>query len=107
MPTCPNCRHTWTAPKRTKPQQTAPDTAEKSEAELYAHYKRTAPAEDIAFWIANVRMSAGLLLWFKGLALAQPDLNRTDFYRQFRNLQDAWRRERNAEEIAERLTDVA
>lgn len=51
MPTCPSCRHTWTTPKRPRPQPAAAliSTAELSIAELYKYYKRTAAAEDIAF----------------------------------------------------------
>ena len=49
MPTCPSCGHTWDAPKRVATPVPAPDLSTLSTKALYAYYKRTAPAEDVAF----------------------------------------------------------
>jgi hypothetical protein len=76
------------APARVLPSA---DTAAMTDAELYAHYKRTAPAEDLRFFL-RVRMSDALRIWAEGITKpTAQDLAR---------LRVAWRTQRAAEERA-------
>jgi hypothetical protein len=87
------------APKRARVAVDAPavDTAALTDAQLYAHYKKTAPYEDLAFVIAHVahdetRTAAERLAreCFDDTRVLR--IPRPEFYRRLRSLQDRWRR---------------
>jgi hypothetical protein len=67
------------------------DTATMTDAELYAFYKRTAPAEDLRFFLRG-RLSDALRL--RAEAITKPTA------RDLASLREAWRIERQAEERA-------
>lgn len=95
-------------------------TAELSRADLYAHFKKTAPLEDLRFFLAQtrpVRRQHGL----PGVALlglftpaGKLTVKRAEFYRQLTNAQDVWRQdaarrwalERACERTAARWADA-
>lgn len=93
--TCPQCKHTFTPtpkPRAAKPLTGPPvDLGTLTDAELYAHYKRTAPADDVAFFVARHPGSlAGVAL----LERARAGLARTTVFRELAVLQvDARRAE--------------
>lgn len=59
--TCPNCSHTFTPETRQRSTPAAvADTATMTTAELFAHYKRTAPLEDLRFILRAPDLSPGL-----------------------------------------------
>lgn len=64
------------------------DTAAMTDAELYAYYKRTAPAEDLRFFL-RARMSNALR--YRAEAIAKPTAS------DVVSLRTAWRTERQAE----------
>ena len=73
------------------------DTSRLSDAELFRHYKRTAPVEDLRFFLRHARLSPDLRADGEALlALGCRDtggtLSRSDWYRQLTALQDRWRR---------------
>ncbi len=76
------------------------DTATLTDTQLYAYYKRTAPFEDIAFWIARAQMSDALRARF--VALADTG-NAQRIKRKLPSLQAQWRRESNAREFQAHL----
>jgi hypothetical protein len=100
---CPTCGRKFTA---TKPKPTEPtaDTATMSNAAMFAHYKRTAPLEDVRFMLRVARMSDGLRAGFEALELAiqQTNPTRAAIYREYGQLQAAWRAESNARDRAVR-----
>lgn len=88
-------------PRKAKPTLAhAVDVATMSDTELYAHYKRTAPAQDLAFWLTHATLTPALRAGFVALDVAnrQTTIPRTDFYRQLTALQALWRRASNARE---------
>lgn len=106
---CPTCGRTMTA-RKLKPAAGPVDTATLSTADLYAHYKRTAPYADLAFWIntgTNPRPVADALAH---LLLTCFDVNneltiqRAEFYRRFTAIQALWRKLTN--EAARTATDA-
>jgi hypothetical protein len=71
-----------------------------SDAEVFAYYRRTAPVEDLKFFLRVAQMSPELRADAQAL-LNGPRLPRTEHYRRLVALQDRWRRERNeADRIA-------
>jgi hypothetical protein len=69
-----------------------------ADADVYRHFKRTAPIEDLRFFLRHARLSPELRT--KGdvlLAIGYRDtggtLTRSDWYRRLTALQDRWRRE--------------
>ena len=73
------------------------DTSRLSDAELFRHYKRTAPVEDLRFFLRHARLSRDLRADGEALlALGCRDtggtLSRSEWYRRLTALQDRWRR---------------
>lgn len=95
---CPHCQQTI---KRPKPRLVvSTNTAELSDAELFKHYRKIAPIEDVKFWLQNAVMSDGLRGAFQALkdAAELTSIPRADFYRQLTALQALWRKESNIRE---------
>lgn len=108
MPTtCPCCHRAMPKPRPVKATltdlSTLPDTA------LFAHYKLTAPIEDLRFFLrcpslsAEIRTDAAALL---DVQIASP-MPRPEFYRRLTALQDRWRHLANARERSARETAAA
>lgn len=80
---------------RPKPKSHEPaavvDTASMTDAELYAHYKRTAHAEDLRFFLRGGKSEALLV---RARAITNPTAQ------DLARLREAWRIERTAEERA-------
>lgn len=97
---CPTCHRPLSTPKR--PILVAPvNTAQMSDAELYAHYKKTDRIETLRFWIRNaVSMSPELRSGFEAFYASVQTITITPqaFEREFLNLRSTWRRERDAAE---------
>lgn len=101
MTTCPTCGHRSRETKKT----TVPvDVATMTDTDLFAHYKRTAPQEDLKFFLKLTTLSP--VVRANAESLIGSTLSRTEFYRQFTYLQDVWRRETNAADRAERMAVV-
>lgn len=81
-------------PARVRPSA---DTAAMTDAELYAHYKRTAPAEDLRFFLRG-RLSDGLRE--RAEAIMKPTA------RELTSLREAWRIEREAERRAAGIPSI-
>ena len=74
------------------------DTSRMSEADLYRYYHRTAPVEDLRFFLRHARLSADLrasgeALLAVGCRETGGALSRPEWYRRLTALQDHWRRE--------------
>ena len=67
-----------------------------TDSELYAHYKRTAPAEDLKFMLAHARLSDELRRDAEA-TLDQPS------HASNARLRQRWRQERNLADLADRL----
>lgn len=91
---CTCCGQTIKAPKTAR--EVLPlDTSAMTDTQLFAYYKRTAPVEDIRFWIGHATMSDALLSRFVALS----DTGETArIKRELPALQAEWRREANARE---------
>lgn len=85
-----------------------------SDADVMIYYKKTAPIEDLKFFIRHcgddsIRQDARRLL-AASIKPATDNLllgNRKEFYRQLTSLQDYWRQRRNRQEQTARQTRVA
>lgn len=99
--TCPTCGRKLTAAKRTTSAITAAiATADMSNKELFAYYKKTAALGDVRFMLAKT-LSADLRARFADLERdVVGGLGRVDAYRQYVNLQADWRAESNARDRA-------
>lgn len=69
-----------------------------SNADLYRHYHRTAPVEDLRFFLRVARLSPSLraigdALLVDGCRETGGALTRSEWYRQLTALQGRWRRE--------------
>lgn len=96
---CPHCHQPIKPAKPRKPALVhAVNVDAMTDAELYAYRKKTAPLEDLKFWLRNAIMSAQLRAGFEALQIAanQTTIPRADFYRQLCALQAVWRKESNA-----------
>lgn len=101
------------APKRARKAGVAEpiDTATLGEAELFAHYKKTAPFEDLAFFrlrtvtFADTREAGAELARDCFDEAGNLQISRPEFYRRLRNLQDRWRRETREAEQRQREAD--
>ncbi len=93
MPTCPSCSHTWGSTRAVKAIVPV-DIATMTDAQLFAHYKKTSLLGDVIFW-QRTQMSDALRDRFESL---ESDIvhgfPRAESLRQLHALQDAWRRER-------------
>jgi hypothetical protein len=109
--TCPCCGRPFGRSRRTEP--TPVDTRTLSDAEVFRYFKRTAPIEDLRFFLRHARLTPelradGEALLAVGYRDTGGQLSRTDWYRRLTALQDRWRREtadvrhtNNAEPLAE------
>ena len=99
-PTCPCCGRPVRRPRHT-PVPTEPlpvDTSQMSDAELFRHFKRTAPVEDLRFFLRHARVSRELradgdALLAAGCRDTGGTISRSEWYRRLTALQDRWRRE--------------
>ncbi len=98
---CPGCGRPLRRPRpgTPKPAEAAPvNTSRLPDAELYRHFKRTAPVEDLRFFLRHARLSRELradgdALLAAGCRDTGGTLARSDWYRRLTALQDRWRRE--------------
>lgn len=103
MELCPCCNRTMPKPRRVSAEPA--DTSTLDVKALYAHYKATAPIEDLKFFLRSptlpkmVRCDAEALLH----TMTQNPLPRAEFYRRLTALQDRWRIVANGIEAAEKL----
>lgn len=103
---CPTCGRAYAKPKAA-PDRTSIDPT--SIAEVYAHYKRTAPVEDVRFALrVGVVMSPELAIdWAVLLADVEAGrVQRAEGYRRLYRLQERWRRDRLYAERAERASMI-
>jgi hypothetical protein len=92
--TCTSCGRPMRRPRQASELATllAPvDTRLMSGVELYRHYHRTAPVEDLRFFLRHARLSPALRA--AGCRDTGGTLTRPDWYRSLTALQDRWRRE--------------
>ncbi len=100
--TCPHCHRPMPKPKLVT---STPAKSDMTDAQLYAHYKQTAPLADLAFWLRTAELSPTLRAGFDALGVVATNttIPRPAFYRQLTALQDLWRQESNARERQEHL----
>jgi hypothetical protein len=99
--TCPSCGRPIRRPRHTPVPAEASasvDTREMSDADLYRHHHRTAPVEDLRFFLQYARMSADLrasgeALLTVGCRETGGALSRSEWYRRLTALQDRWRQQ--------------
>lgn len=97
QPCCPTCGRALPKPKAVKVADSI-DLATMTDEQLRAHYKKTAPVEDIRFALrVGVRLGTVAPAWEALLGLA-PQLTAAEAKRRLVSLQGQWRRERNARE---------
>jgi hypothetical protein len=82
------------------------DTNRLSDTDVFRHYKRTAPVEDLRFFLRHVRLSPDLRadgesLLADGCRDTGGMLSRSEWYRRLTALQDRWRRDTAAEPLPE------
>jgi hypothetical protein len=101
---CPYCGHT---PKARKVAPVVARLVETmTDAQLYAEFKRTAPAFDLRFFIdhavnaksATMADACAMLREHVSDSDSLVGISRPEFYRRLRNLQDDWRRASTARE---------
>jgi hypothetical protein len=95
---CPCCGRPVRRPRLTAQPAVPVDTGRLSDADLFRHFKRTAPVEDLRFFLRHARLSTALradgdALLAAGCRDTGGTLTRADWYRQLTALQDRWRRE--------------
>jgi hypothetical protein len=97
---CPGCGRPMRRSRDTaRSIDSAPvDTSVLSDTEVYRHYKRTAPVEDLRFFLRHARLSPALrteghTLLAAGCRESNGTLTRAEWYRRLTALQDRWRRE--------------
>ena len=86
------------------------DTSTMDLKTLFAHYRATAPLEDVRFMLRHLNgYSLELRAGFEVLELAILHTNptRKAIYQEYGRLQDRWRAESNARDRAERLRHAA
>ena len=100
---CPCCGRPIRQPRHTSSGAIVAlvDTSRLSDAELFRHYKQTAPVEDLRVFLRHARLSPDLradgeALLAVGCRDTGGTLSRSDWYRRLTALQDRWRRETNA-----------
>ncbi len=105
---------TTKAPKAPKPApSTEPiDTANLKRDELYAHFKKTAPVEDLTFFlnathdtISQSQIDEATILVGLFDANGKLTIPRPEYYRRLVTLQDHWRQDAGARWTAERAAD--
>ena len=101
MLNCPSCGRPLQRPRQSlRPVEPASpvDTSALSNAELFRHFKQTAPVDDLRFFLRHTRLSpalqaAGEALLAAGCRETGGTLSRADWYRRLTALQDRWRQE--------------
>jgi hypothetical protein len=97
--TCPACGRPMPRRRNTPAEASAPvDTNRMSDADLYQHFRRTAPIEDLRFFLRHAKLSqdlqaAGETLLAEDCRDTGGTVSRSDWYRRLTALQDRWRRE--------------
>jgi hypothetical protein len=97
---CPTCGRKFT----TRKAQSVTDPATLTDRELFAHYKRTAPHADLAFWVNGGPYAPDVDRAFAALLLECFDSNnelriqRTEFYRRLNAAKALWRKWSNDEQ---------
>jgi hypothetical protein len=96
MITCPKCAHCFTPPKTRKapPLVAVTSTEDLSTTQLYAFYKKSAPLEDVRFFLRTAVCSPELtarIVALEAAIVACELTERSAIYRQLTALQDAWR----------------
>jgi hypothetical protein len=76
----------------------AVDPSQLSDAALYRSYRRTAPVEDLRFFLRHARLSAELralgdALLAEGCRETGGTVSRTEWHRRLIGLQDRWRQD--------------
>lgn len=95
---CPCCGRPAPRPRPTLQPAIPVDTGRLSDADVFRHFKRTAPVEDLRFFLQYVRLSPELraegdALRAAGCRDTGGTLTRADWYRQLTAIQDRWRRD--------------
>jgi hypothetical protein len=114
---CPYCGRPTRRPGHTRPpvEPASPvDTHRLSDTEVFQHFKRMAPVEDLHFFLRHARLSPDLradgdALLAVGCRETGGALSRSDWYRRLTALQDRWRRETAAvpiQEVSELMTEA-
>jgi hypothetical protein len=111
---CPCCGRPVQRPRPTMQPAVPVDTGPLSDADVFGHFKRTAPVEDLRFFLRHARLSTALradgdALLAAGCRDTGGRLPRADWYRQLTALQDRWRRETADEprrEISEPMAEA-
>ena len=98
--TCPGCGRPIRRPRDTaRSIDSAPvDVSRLSDADVYRHFKRTAPVEDLRFFLRHAQLSPELradgdALLVAGCRESNGTLTRAEWYRRLTALQDRWRRD--------------
>ena len=100
--TCPGCgrplRRPRPTPRASLDAASPVDTSQLSDREVYRHFHRTAPVEDLRFFLRHARVSPDLrdegeALLALGCRDTGGSLARADWYRRLTALQDRWRGE--------------
>jgi hypothetical protein len=95
--TCTCCGQTIKAPKATTPVEPI-DTTTLSEKDAYAYFKKTAPVEDAKFLLRSSLLTPELRAELESL-IARPPA-RSEFYRRYIRVNDAWRELANVAHLA-------
>ena len=108
---CPTCGRKLPAAKPSQPILSDADvnTAAMDLKTLYAHYKATAPLEDVRFFLRIGSLSPAVRAGLETLELAilHTTPTRAAIYREYGRLQDLWRKESNDRDRAERALHAA
>jgi hypothetical protein len=109
---CPTCGQSI---RRRRPTAgaipAAVDPSQLSDAELYRSYRRTAPVEDLRFFLQHARLSADLralgdALLTEGCRETGGTVSRTEWYRRLTALQDRWRQDTRRSEVATPIAEA-
>jgi len=109
---CPTCGQSI---RRRRPTVAAipagVDPSQLSDAELYRHYRRIAPVEDLRFFLRHARLSADLralgnALLTDGCRDTGGTVSRKEWYRRLTALQDRWRQDARRQDIAAPLAEA-
>lgn len=95
---CPCCGRPVRRPRPTMQPAVPMDTGRLSDADVFRYFRRTAPVEDLRFFLRHARLSTALradgdALLAAGCRDTGGTFTRADWNRQLTALQDRWRRE--------------
>jgi hypothetical protein len=77
------------------------DVSTLTESDMRAHYKKTAPVDDVRFLLAHGGQALDATLRGELETLAVSGVARAEFYRRYGILQDRWRQAANTNERIE------